>query len=139
MHRALLIGLCFALAACGGEAARRELPAPQLPQRAGVDPIVAARAEGVEFRAVGDGVVVDIFRENRVRVTASGEALNFSKPEPRYPRWNGVIYETENEAHSLTIRIRDDRPCQSADRALYPTLVEIVLDEVEYSACGRRF
>jgi len=137
--RAIL--LATMLAACGANGAREELPPPQLPQRAGVDPLVAARAEGVEFRAVGDGFVLDIFRQDRVRLTRTApiQELNFPKPEPRYPRWNGVIYETASEGHSLTIRIRDDRPCRTADRAVYPTTVEIVLDGVELTGCGRRF
>lgn len=139
MIRAL--ALAFTLAACAGRQAPRELPPPQLPERAGVDPIIAARAEGIEFRAVGDGFVLDIFREDRVRLTrtASGDALTFPKPEPRYPRWNGEIYETEVDAHTLTIRIRDDRPCERDDRASFQTRVELIADGVELEGCGRRF
>lgn len=138
--RALPLAAGLMLAACAN-GAREELPAPQLPQRAGVDATVAARAEGIEFRAVGEGFVLDIFREERIRFarTPSGEELNFPKPAPRYPRWNGVIYETESETHTLTIRIRDDRRCESADRALYPTRVELMLDGMALSGCGRRF
>lgn len=138
MTRAALLATLL-LSACMSPGA--ELPPPPLPQRTGVDPLVAARAEGVEFRAVGDGFVVDIFRADRIRFTRapSGDELTFAKPEPRYPRWNGVIYETSNGAHTLTIRIRDDRPCQSADPATYPSTVEVVLDGAEFRGCGRRF
>ena len=128
------------LAACGGNAAREELPRPQLPERAGIDPLVAARAEGIEFRAVGDGFVLDIFREERIRLTLDKEGeLMFAKPEPRFPRWNGSIYETANDAYRLAIQIRDDRPCQDHSRAAYPTTVHILLNDVELSGCGRRF
>ena len=130
----------FLLAACGANAAREELPPPQLPQRMGVDPLVAARAEGIEFRAVGDGFVLDIFRDERIRLTLDKEGeLLFAKPEPRFPRWNGSIYETANEGYTLAIEIRDDRPCRGENRATYPTTVHILLNELELSGCGRRF
>jgi hypothetical protein len=129
------------LAACGGNAAREELPPPQLPDRAGVDPLVAARSEGVEFRAVADGVVVDIFREHHIRLitTATGEQLIFPKTEPRFPRWNGSIYETISGTRSLGIEIRNHQPCERADRDLYPITVTIVLDGRQIPACGRAF
>lgn len=127
-----------ALAACSS-APPAELPPPELPQRAGVDPIVAARAEGVEIRAVGEDFVLDIFRESRIRLTLTdtGEALEFAKPEPLYPRWNGSIYETANDAHALEITIRNDRRCEQANRALYPDVVEIELDGRNLAGCGR--
>lgn len=128
------------LAACSANAAREELPPPQLPQRTGVDPLVAARAEAIEFRAVGDGFVLDIFHDERIRLTLDKEGeLVFAKPEPRYPRWNGSIYETANEGYTLAIEIRDDRPCRREDRATYPTTVHIVLNDLELNGCGRRF
>jgi hypothetical protein len=129
------------LAACGGNAAREELPPPPLPERAGVDPLVAARAEGVEFRAVGDGFVLNIFRAERIRLTltATGEELIFAKPEPQYPRWSGSIYDGSNDAHVLHIEIRNDRPCERADRGTYPITVHIRLDDRELEGCGREF
>ena len=141
MLRASIPALCLLLAACGANAAREELPAPQLPQRTGVDPLVAARAEGVEFRAVGDGFVLDIFRAERIRLTltATGEELTFPKPEPQYPRWHGSIYETSNEPHDLHIAIRNYRPCERADRPTYPITVDIRLDDRELQGCGREF
>lgn len=134
--RALVLALL--LTACASGRAPTELPAPELPQRAGVDPIVAARAEGVEFRAVGDGVVVDILSD-RIRLSRSPgtEVITFPKPEPMYPRWSGEIFNTESEGHTLRIEIHQSRPCQSDNRALYPTRVDIVLDGQEIAACGR--
>lgn len=129
------------LAACAGNAARQELPPPQLPQRTGVDPLVAARAEGVEFRAVGDGVVVDIFRAERIRLTltAAGEELVFAKPVPQYPSWRGSIYETASGRRTLRVEIRNSLPCEREDRAAYPISVVIDLDGGEMQACGRAF
>jgi hypothetical protein len=137
MRAALLATLL--LAACS--AGREELPAPQLPERTGVDPLVAARAEGVEFRAVGDGLVADIFRTERIRLTrtATSEELVFPRPQPQNPPARGTIYETASDGHTLLIEIRDSRPCETGDSALYPTSVVIVLDHEEIHACGRAF
>jgi hypothetical protein len=138
MRAALIAALL--LAACGGNV-REELPPPQLPERAGVDPLVAARAEGVEFRAVGDGFVLDIFPAERIRLTltTTGEELNFAKPEPQHPRWYGSIYTTSNAQHALDVEIHNHRPCESADRATYPITVHIRLDDRELEGCGREF
>jgi hypothetical protein len=137
--RALLFAL--ALAACAGGQAPKELPPPPLPERAGVDPLVAARAEGIEFRAVGDGFVLDIYRADRVRLTmtSSGEELVFPKPAPVLPRWNGSIYDTAAEGRVLHVEIRNDRPCQRADRQTYPVRVDVQLDGRDMPGCGRAF
>jgi hypothetical protein len=138
MRAALLAALL--LTGCAGNV-REELPAPELPQRAGVDPAVAARAEGVEFRAVGEGFVLDIFREERIRLTltATGEQLVFPKPEPQYPRWYGSIYSTAHEGHTLRIEVRNDHPCRRVDRETYAIEVALRLDDREMEGCGREF
>lgn len=102
----------LALGACS-HAPPDEPPPPQLPQRAGVDETVAARAEGVRFRGEGDGFVLDILdQEMRLKFTQTGETHVFPTPEPRYPRWNGSSYDTHNGEHGLYVEIRDDRPCE---------------------------
>jgi hypothetical protein len=138
--RAAIVAVLL-LAGCGANAAREELPPPQLPERAGVDPLVAARAEGVEFRAVADGVVVDIFREDHIRLitTATGEQLIFPKIEPRFPRWNGSIYETTSGTRMLRVEIRNYLPCERPDRTTYPITVVIELDGRPMQACGHEF
>ena len=135
--RALLLAL--ALSACASAPPSEPAP-PQLPQRAGYDPIVAARAEGVDFRGAGAGFVLEIFRVDRIRLTLTdtGEVLEFPKPEPQYPRWNGTIYSSHSSAHALTVMIRDDRPCQTTDASLYPTGLEVDLDGRQLTGCGRR-
>jgi len=134
-----LLFALLALSACSS-GPREEFSAPTLPQRAGTDPIVAARAEGVELRARGEGFTLDIFRADTIRLTLSdtGEVLIFPKPEPRLPRWNGSIFETATETHRLVIEIRDDRPCTSGDRANFPTGVNVSLSGRDFSGCGRR-
>lgn len=138
--RALVLATLL-LSACAGGAAREELPPPQLPQRAGVDPTVAARAEGVELRAVGEGFVLDIYRTDRIRLTltGTGQDLVFPKTEPRFPRWNGSIYHTAADGRVLYIEIRNDRRCERDDRQTYPIRVDVSLDGREMTGCGREF
>lgn len=135
MKLRLLLAACVALAACSSSPPE-ELPPPQLPQRVGVDPIVAARAEGVAFRAVGPAFVLHIYREDRIVLMLNDGATeeSFPKPEPLLPRWNGEIYETENERHRLSIMVRRDRPCPTQPGE---HLVVLRYDEAELTGCGR--
>lgn len=135
MRRAITGAVLLTLAACSS-APREELPLPQLPQRAGVDPVVAARAEGLELRAVGDGFLLEIFRTERIRLTLteSGEALEFPKPEPRFPAWNGSIYDTAANGRRLRIEIRNFSPCAGGGPG-----VEVRLDDREFAGCGSEF
>jgi hypothetical protein len=116
----------------------QELPAPPLPERAGVDPIVAARAHSVTYRGVGDGFVLHIFRADRITLSwnAGANEEDFPKPEPTLPRWNGEIYDTRNEAHTLHIEI-DRRPCVDANGENQATQLRITIDGQELSGCGR--
>ncbi len=137
--RGASIAVCLILTACAGAGRGEELPPPQLPERAGVDTLVAARAAGVEFRAVGGGIVIEIFRTDRIQLTLAetGAVLVFPKPAPLLPRWNGSIYETANADHALRVEIRNYLPCATPDRGLYPTAVNVRLDDREFAACGR--
>jgi len=114
----------------------QELPAPPLPQRAGVDPVVAARAEGVSFLAHGEAPAFELrFYEDRITLKlASGQLQSFARPEPRYPRWNGSIHETSNSTHRLIVSIRDDRPCPETPGQ---NVVEVMFDAQELRGCGR--
>lgn len=137
MIRAAFVALAL-LAGCSG--AREELPPPQLPQRAGVDPIVAARAAGVAFRAVGEtpDFVLHIYREDRITLAWDNGAHQetFPKPEPILPRWNGEIYETRNERHALTIEVRHTR-CETGSGEVFLDSVRILIDGEERRGCGR--
>jgi hypothetical protein len=136
-----IIFAALLLTACGGNAAREELPPPPLPERTGVDETVAARAEQIEFRAVADGIVVDIFRTDRIRLTrtATREELIFPKPEPQYPRWNGSIYRTSANGRSLRVEIHNNSDCDTPGGFADLDRVVIVLDGQETEACGRAF
>ena len=139
MIRALF--LAFALAACS-TAPKDELPPPQLPQRAGVDPIVAARAEGVVFRAQGANpdFVLHLYRDSRIFLSwdSGAHREHFPASEPIYPAYRGRVFETRNERFAIRVDIHDG-PCR--DEALGPQVfsatVTVEIDGVERSGCGR--
>lgn len=133
--RILILTALIGLTACS-TGRREELPPPQLPQRAGVDATVAAGAEGIEFRATGEGFVLDIFGTERIRLTLTGadEPIVFPKPEPRYPAWNGMIYETTDGGRRLIIEVRNFSRCPSGE----PT-VQLTLDGRAFTGCGQSF
>lgn len=130
-----LLCAAFALAACAS-GPREELPPPQLPERAGVDPIIAARAEGVRFLAYGTAPMYHLrFYEDRITFSLEGAAFEtYPRPEPLLPRWHGEIYETANGEHRLEIRVRRSRPCPTHPGYV---VVEAVRDGVELAGCGR--
>lgn len=139
MIRALFLGL--ALAACS-TAPKDDLPPPQLPQRAGVDPIVAARAEGVVFQAQGASpdFVLHLYRDNRIFVAwdSGGHQEHFPATEPILPAYRGRVFETRNEHFELRVDIHDG-PCR--DAALGPQVfsatVTVEIDGVVRRGCGR--
>lgn len=135
--RALFLAL--ALAACSSSPPD-ELPPPQLPQRAGVDPLVAARAEGVVFRAEGADFVLHLYGDNRIFVSwgAGAHQESFPATEPMYPAWSGAIYEMQNERYELRVEIRD-APCRDPvfGAAVLPQSVTVQIGQEERRGCGR--
>jgi hypothetical protein len=133
--RALILAL--ALAACSTPA---DLPPPQLPQRAGVDPLVAARAEGVVFRAQGASpdFILHLYRDNRISVSwdAGAHQERFPASEPVLPAWNGEVYDTRNESYELHVEIRH-APCRDGERVFSDTVVVSINGE-ERRGCGSR-
>ncbi len=125
------------LAACAS-APREEPPAPPLPERAGVDTVVAARAEGVDFRAVGAAFILNIYREERITLAWGDQNFSFPKPEPILPRWNGEIYETSDGRYALRVEIRR-ASCAGADGDTWPARVTVILDDEMLEGCGRSF
>lgn len=127
--------LALSLVAC--VTAAPEPPPANTP--AGVDPVIAARAEGVDFRALGDrpDFLLHIYRDDRIFLAWDyGQNQEFfPKGEPIYPRWNGEIYETRNERHRLRVEIRH-RPCRDVNGATHPAEVTIEIDGDERHGCG---
>ena len=127
--------LALALAACAS--APQELQRPVLPQRTGVDPMVAMRAEGVRYIALGEGQFILRIYDDRLSIVRNGEdELSFPSSEPTYPRWNGEIYESEANGHSLRVEIRRYDQCEGKDGR---DTVDVTLDGATLSGCGRAF
>lgn len=133
MIRAALLALT--LTACAG--APQDLPAPVLPQRIGTDSIVALRADGVRYAAIGESQFVLRIYDDRISFTRTGEqALSFPQTEPVYPRWNGEIYETEANGRRLRVEIRRRGECADKDGR---DTVEVTLDGAAMTGCGRAY
>lgn len=133
MSSRILLAACAMLAACSSSPPE-ELPPPPLPQRAGVDPLVAARAEGVQYEASGENFVLRFYADRITLAVGGAEPEIFARPAPRYPRWHGEIYETGSESRRLEIYVRRSRRCPTEAGG---HVVEIRVDETELTGCGR--
>jgi hypothetical protein len=126
--RAILLALM--VAACAS--APQDLPPPALPQRAGVDPIVGMRAEGMRYFASSDDLFALRIYDDRIVLSRLGEAdLAFPSGEPIYPRWSGEIYESEANGRSLRVEIRHYDACERGRDT-----VEVTLDGATLRGCG---
>lgn len=144
--RALI--LVAALAACTAEPAKQDAPPASAESApATQSPLAqmpswdAARAAGVDFRAVGQepGWIVDIYTQNRiVALLDYGQTqIEFPRPNPTSPAEGATRYETQTGGHTLSITIRRS-PCQDAmSGEAYPASVELVVDSRVLRGCGR--
>lgn len=147
--RALI--LIAALAACTPQPAKQDgappAPAAETPTNdvqaalATMPTWDAARAAGVDFRAVGQepGWIVDIYAADRiVALLDYGETrLEFPRSEPTSPAEGATRYEAQSNGHTLAITIRR-APCEDAMSGQpYPSTVEVVVDGRTLNGCGR--
>jgi hypothetical protein len=138
--RAALVSFILA-AACSTPPT--ELPPPELPQRAGVDPIIAARAEGVTFRALGANpdFLLHIFRNNERIFLAWDNGAHqemFTDVQVTLPAYRGTIYEAANEGRRLRVEVRE-APCRDAGVSgeRFSAIVIVSIDGEERRGCGR--
>lgn len=133
--RALL--LAIAVAACSSSPPP-ELPPPQLPQRAGVDPLVEARAQGVVFRGIGAGFTFDLIRENRAALTWDGQRFAFENVATRIPAYRGTVYDAQGDVGALLVEVRDT-PCRDAlaPGEVFPHRVTVTFRGQTRQGCGR--
>ena len=153
--------LALALAACGPTAPSKEEPAPQAQAptqaptqtptstaTASVEETLAAmpnwenaRAQGVDFRAVGQepGWLLDIYTADRMILVwdYGSNRLETPRGQPTSPQEGATRYEGQSGGHTLVVTIRR-APCQDAmSGEAYPSTVEIVIDGRTLNGCGR--
>jgi uncharacterized membrane protein len=150
MFRTLFLSSLCVLAACGAEPAKQETPEAPEAESAANDTQAAlasmptweaARAAGVDFRAIGQepGWIIDVYAQDRiVALLDYGQSrLEFPRSEPTYPVEGSTRYETQANGHTLAITIRRF-PCEDAmSGEPYPSTVEVVVDGRTLNGCGR--
>jgi uncharacterized membrane protein len=101
----------------------------------------AARAAGVDFRAVGQepGWIADIYTQNRIVLLLDyGETLiELPRSEPTYPVEGATLYETQGGGHTARITIRRAACEDAMSGEPYPSTVELVIDGRTLEGCGR--
>lgn len=146
-----LITLIIAgLVACGPEqegpdAGPEERPSSEVPPAAGETseassaPWDAARARGVQFRAIGQepGWLLEIDDRWMLFVYEYGaDTLRVRVPEPE-TEGQVTVYRAETDGHALLARIEvgDCQDIMSGER--FPVTVSVELDGREFEGCGR--
>lgn len=128
--------LALALAACS-TGAPPDLPPPQLPERTGVDPLVAARAAGVRYQARGEGFTLALYRDEHITLTWDGQERAFFNPQTIMPAYRGEIYEARDGDTSLRVEIRSGH-CPDAERGeTWSANVSVALNDQTRRGCGR--
>lgn len=100
-----------------------------------------ARAQGVDFRAVGQepGWLLDIYQRDKIRLLWDyGDQLaDFPLSEPSYPQEGATRYEAQAGGRTLVVTIRR-QPCQDGMSGQpYPSTVEVTIDGRSLNGCGR--
>lgn len=146
--RALIFALALVACAPAPESAETPAPAPPAaeaePQAANLARVpnwTVARAQGVDFRGVGQepGWIIDIYQQNRIVLLLDyGETLlEFPLPTPTYPQEGATVYESSAGGHTLRATIRR-APCADAmSGQAFPSTVEVRIDERTLTGCGR--
>ena len=147
--RALI--LVAALAACTAQPAKQD-DAPAAPTETAATTTTqsalaqmpswdAARAAGVDFRAVGQepGWIVDIYTADRIvaLIDYGQTRIEFPRGAPSAPAEGATRFEAQTQGHTLSITYRRF-PCEDAmSGQAYPSTVEVVIDGRTLNSCGR--
>jgi uncharacterized membrane protein len=146
--RALIFAL--ALAACGQtstvtpQAEPEQAPATAAQADPNAPPAPAwvdARAQGVDFRAVGQepGWLLNIYRENRITLDWDyGEhSAEFPLTAPDTTQEGATRYQAQADGHTIAVTIRRF-PCNDGmSGAAFPSTVVVEIDGRTLNGCGR--
>lgn len=147
--------LALMLAACSQEPAKTAEPPPAAPQaqseaaapRTPQQGLAAmpswddARAQGVDFRAVGQepGWLLDIYTRGLIKFSwdYGDNYAEFAVADPTSPQEGATRYEAHADGRTLVVTIRR-APCSDAMSGQpYPATVEAVIDGRTLNGCGR--
>lgn len=119
----------------GGGAAPQDVPVS-----AGPDPWEAARARGIEYRALGQepGWYLEIDEGVSMRLVYDYGERDATTPAPRPSREDGAtVYHAATDAHDLRVVV-EERPCSDVMSGLpFPDTVTVTIDGRSYRGCGR--
>ena len=143
--RALILAL--ALAACGQTTNSEQAAPPAAEPPAASEPASAAaawedaRAQGVDFRAIGQepGWVLNIYRQERITLAwdYGQNSATFPLTEPTYPVEGQTRYDASADGKTIAVVIRRF-PCQDAmSGAAFPATVEVTIDGRTLQGCGK--
>lgn len=135
---AALLALVLCAAACAPY-----VRTPAAPERSGAstDPWAAAKAAGVDFRAIGQepGWILDITPGQKLELTYDYGERRVVLPyvEPTYPREGSTLYVSQGDGHAISVAIQRF-PCADAMSGQpYPAKVTVVIDGRTLEGCGR--
>lgn len=141
--RALILALAVATAACGQTTIVEDTTTTAAAD-ANPPPAPAwddARAEGVDFRAIGQepGWMLDIYREGKITLD-----WDYGQSKAEFPlvqadaaQEGASRYNTQAGGHALVVTIRR-YPCNDAmSGAAFPSTVEVIIDGQTLQGCGR--
>lgn len=133
--------LVLALTAACSPPAPNASTAPEAVEAATMPDWDSARAQGVDFRAVGQepGWMLDIYQRDTIKLIWDyGErAAAFPLVEPTYPQEGATRYATQSGGQALEVTIRR-LPCQDAmSGESFPATVDITIDGRALNGCGR--
>lgn len=104
------------------------------------DPWTAARARGIEFRAVGNepGWYLELDEQGITTLVYAYGERQVRMPTPR-PRVAGGVtaYDSVTPEHALVVAIRMDACSDGMSDQSYPLAVSVTIDETALRGCGR--
>lgn len=143
--RTLILTLAFALAACGDRTtkseANPEAQAPAAPSLQAMPSWENARAEGVDFRGVGQepGWMLDLHTDGSAKLiwNYGEQGAAFADVALSYPREGDALYEAQTNEHQLSVLVRRF-PCEDAmSGEAYPASVTLTIDGETLQGCGK--
>jgi len=134
--------VAVSLVACRETPPPAEAPPQASPDQSspGRDPWAAARARGIEFRAVGQepGWYLEIDNGKSIHVVYDyGEREATMPVPPPVSSGDSITYEASTDARRLRVVI-EKRPCSDIMSGLpFPSTVTVTIDGNTYRGCGQ--